>query len=48
LRYLAGSPLRLLGPVTLRAYEFSAGQPVQAVAAADAMELLSSRLFRRA
>jgi hypothetical protein len=48
LRYLAGSPLRLHGSVTMRAYEFSAGQPVQAVAASDAMELLASRLFRRA
>ena len=48
LRYLAGSPLSLLGPVTARAYEFSPGQPVQPVAAADAMALLGSRLFRRA
>lgn len=48
LRYLAGSPLSLLGPVTARAYAFSASQPVQPVAAADAMALLGSRMFRRA
>ena len=48
LRYLASSPLRLQGNVTARAYEFSAGQPVQAVAAPDALALLASRQFRRA
>jgi hypothetical protein len=48
LRYLAGSPLRLRGAVTARAYEFSAEQPVQAVAAPDALALLASRMFRRA
>lgn len=48
LRYLATSPLRLHGTVTARVYEFSAGQPVQAVAAPDALALLASRLFRRA
>lgn len=48
LRCLAETPLRLLGPVTARPYEFSASRPVQPVDAADAMALLSSRLFRRA
>jgi hypothetical protein len=48
LRCLAADPLRLHGPVTGRAYAFSASQPVQAVAAADAQHLLASRLFRRA
>ena len=48
LRYLAGSPLCLAGPVRARAYEVSPGQPVQPVAAAAAMALLGSRLFRRA
>jgi len=48
LRCLAGSPMRLQGAVTARAYQFSADQPVQAVAAPDAPALLASRLFRRA
>ena len=48
LRYLASSPLCVHGSVTARAYEFSAGWPVQAVAAPDAPVLLASRLFRRA
>jgi hypothetical protein len=40
--------MRLQGPVTMRAYEFSPSQPVQAVAAQDAIQLITSRLFRRA
>jgi hypothetical protein len=48
LRYLGNSPLCVHGAVTGRAYAFSAGQPVQAVAAPDAPALLASRLFRRA
>ena len=48
LRYLANSALRVNGAVTSRTYEFSAGQPVQAVAAIDAPALMASRLFRRA
>lgn len=48
LRYLANAPLRLRGPVTARVYEFSTGQQVQAVAAADAPAMLASRLFGRA
>jgi hypothetical protein len=47
LRYIANSPLHVHGPVTGRTYEFSASQPVQAVAAPDAPALLASRLFRR-
>ena len=48
LRCLAGAPMRLRGAVTARAYEFTADQPVQPVAAPDALGLLASRLFRRA
>ncbi|MGY6126043.1 hypothetical protein ACW9YV_11245 [Paraburkholderia strydomiana] len=48
LRYVASSPLLVHGPVTARAYQFSAGHPVQPGAAPDAPALLASRLYRRA
>jgi len=48
LRYVASSPLLVHGPVTARAYQFSADHPVHPVAASDAPALLASRLFRRA
>lgn len=40
--------LLVRGPVTGRAYEFSAAQPIQAVDARDAESLLRTRLFLRA
>ena len=45
LRYLERSPIRVRGPATGVAYQFSAAQPVQAVDARDAAALLRTRLF---
>ena len=46
LRYLENSRIVVRGPATGRNYDFSANEPVQPVAAADARSLLRSGLFR--
>lgn len=48
LRYLEASPIRVRGSVSGRQYEFSGAQPVQAVDARDARDLLQTRFFRTA
>jgi hypothetical protein len=48
LRYRERAPVRVRGPVTGRAYEFSAAQSVQVVDARDADGLLKTRMFLRA
>lgn len=47
-RYTESSPVRVLGPITGRQYEFSGSHPVQPVHPGDAASLLSTRFFRRA
>jgi hypothetical protein len=48
LRYLENSPIRVLGPVTGRLYEFSGSRPVQSVDSRDAVPLSRTRFFRPA
>lgn len=48
LRYRERARVLVRGPVTGRAYEFSAGQPTQPVDARDAELLLRTRHFTRA
>ncbi len=48
LRCTAARALRVAGPVTGRGYAFAPGQPVQAVAVADAHALIATGMFRRA
>lgn len=45
LRYLENSRIIVRGPATGRVYDFSAAEPVQHVAAADAVSLLRTGLF---
>jgi hypothetical protein len=45
LRYLAASPIRVHGPITRRAYDFSARQALQPVDVRDAAALLRMRFF---
>jgi hypothetical protein len=47
LRYLQNSPIRVLGPITGRQYEFTASHPVQLIDPRDAPGLLRTRLFGR-
>ena len=46
LRYLERSPILVEGPATGRHYNFSAGNPVQAVDRRDAAALVRTRFFR--
>ena len=47
LRYTESSPVRVMGPVTGRQYDFSGSRSVQAVDSRDAPALLRSRFFRQ-
>jgi hypothetical protein len=46
-RYLGSAPVRVPGPVTGRAYVFSAASPVAVVTAQDAPALLGTPYFTR-
>jgi hypothetical protein len=46
LRYLAGAPIQVVGPVTHARYRFSREAPLQRVARADAELLLASGYFQ--
>ncbi|HWW68847.1 MAG TPA: hypothetical protein VN089_02800, partial [Duganella sp.] len=46
LRYLAGAPIQVIGPVTRATYRFSREAPLQRIARADAGPLLASGHFR--
>ena len=46
LRYLAGAPIQVVGPVTRATYRFSRDEPLQRIARADAEPLLASGHFR--
>jgi len=46
LRYLAGSPIQVVGPVTRATYRFSREAPLQRIARSDAEPLLASGHFR--
>jgi hypothetical protein len=48
IRYLETSPIRVWGPVTRRAYDFSGTQPTQSIDLRDAAVLVRSALFLRA
>jgi hypothetical protein len=48
LRYRERAPVRVRGPVTGQAYEFSVAQSVQVIDARDAQGLLRTRMFLRA
>ncbi|HLJ62434.1 MAG TPA: hypothetical protein VKZ50_22180 [bacterium] len=48
LQYQEKSPIAVRGPVTGRAYRFSAAHAVQAVDAGDAEALVRTGFFRRA
>jgi hypothetical protein len=48
LRYTEGTPIRVWGAVTGRAYEFTDAEPAQAVDPRDAAILTRGGLFRRA
>jgi hypothetical protein len=45
-RYLARSPVLVQGPISGRAYQFSAASPVQPVDARDVQALLNSQCFQ--
>jgi len=47
LRYLERSPIRVQGPATGRAYDFSAANPIRLVDAQDAESLLRTRFFAK-
>jgi len=47
MRYLAGAPIVVRGPVTRTEYRFSGAEPLQRVARADVEPLLASGYFRR-
>ena len=47
MRYLAGAPILVRGPVTRAEYRFSGTEPLQRVARADVEPLLASGYFRR-
>ncbi|HLK90048.1 MAG TPA: hypothetical protein VKZ18_09140, partial [Polyangia bacterium] len=47
-RYLAGAPVRIVGAVTGRHYEFRPAAPTRLVAREDAIALLASPSFRPA
>jgi hypothetical protein len=47
IRYLAGAPIVVRGPVTRTEYRFSGSEPLQRVARADVEPLLASGYFRR-
>ena len=47
-RYLAGGPVVVRGPLTGRAYSFSGAGAAQVVDARDAVALLRTRFFRQA
>jgi hypothetical protein len=46
-RYVAGAPIIVRGPVTRREYRFSRAEPLQQVARADVEPLLASGYFTR-
>ena len=47
MRYVAGAPIIVRGPVTRREYRFSRAEPLQQVARADVEPLLASGYFTR-
>jgi hypothetical protein len=47
LRYIANPSVRVRGPVTGQAYEFSSAQRIQSVDTRDAEALMKTRFFRR-